>query len=234
LLIVVPFVIGLVATPVAAGALLDQYRAEVQITVALVRTGESTGGPKPPSNAARLASVRSRILSESQLEPIIREFGLYSVDRQSGPLTEPVQRMRNDIDVQSGEGDVVRVGYRNHDPKIALSVTTRLASVLVGASSVTASQGDTADRFGIQVGPTVAGAPVNQVRPKASFYGGFIGLIVGFALAVFQESRDLTLASEDDVRRMLDVPVLGAISLMTVEHERNTRRRMQATRELIS
>ena len=75
-LVVVPFVIGLVATPVAAGALLDQYRAEVKISVATVRTEESTGGPKSPSNAARLASVRNRILNESQLEPIIREFGL--------------------------------------------------------------------------------------------------------------------------------------------------------------
>jgi capsular polysaccharide biosynthesis protein len=227
--IAIPFFIGLIATPFAAGALLHEYRAEATIAVATMRTEEGTGSSKP-TTAARLASVRNLVLNESQLEPIIREFGLYSVDRQSGPIPELVERIRRDIDVQSGGGDLVRVGYRNQDPKMAQAVTARLASLLVGAGSVTENNGGTPERFRIKVAPMLPDKPVNDVRPKAVFYGGLIGLIVGFALAFLRESRDLTLVSEDDVRRTLSLPVLGAISLMSLEPGRKTRRRVHATR----
>ena len=157
-------------------------------------------------------------------------IGIPTLSDRAQAVDDPAPKTDKAEAIRQAGGDVVRVGYRNRDPKTALAVIERLASLLVGASFVTENNGDAAERFSIQAGPTLPDTPVNQVRPKASLYGGLIGLIVGFALAILQESRDLTLASEDDVRRTLDVPLLGAISLMSVEHDRKTRRRMHATR----
>ena len=229
--IIVPFAIGLVATPFAASALLDQYRSEAMIAVTTTPTDETDAGSKPiPSLAGRLPAIRNRILSQSQLEQMIREFNLYGADRQSGAITSLVQRIRQDIDVQNAGGDLVRIAYRNHDPRIAQAVAARLASLFVAASSVAGSDAAIAERFTLTVAPTLPEKPYNQVRSTASIYGGLIGLVVGLVLAVLQERSDLGLQSEDDVRRMLGVPVLGVISLMTSEHERRTHRGRSVTR----
>ena len=85
--------------------------------------------------------------------------------------------------------------------------------------------------LGLVATPFAAGALAERYRSEVALvYGGLIGLVVGLALAVFRESRDLTLASEDEVRRTLSVPVLGVISLMGSQHDRRTRRATRVSR----
>lgn len=47
----------------------------------------------------RLASMKSQILSRSRLEPIIRQFGLYSADIERKSMDELVARLQQSIDV---------------------------------------------------------------------------------------------------------------------------------------
>jgi capsular polysaccharide biosynthesis protein len=200
----------------------------------MTKTDDPAGGSKPtPSLAAKLPSIRNRILSQSQLEQVARELDLYPADRQSGAIADLIQRMRQDIDMRIAGDDVLRVGYLNRDPKIAQAVTARLASLFVAPGSLAASDAAPAERFSIKVAATLPEKPYNHVRSMASVYGSLIGLLVGLAIGVFREYRDLTLASEDEVRRTLGVPVLGVISLMGAEHGGRMRGRLRITRMVV-
>ena len=67
--------------------------------------------------------------------------------------------------------------------------------------------------------------PANQAkRLQLSFAAAGIGLALGLALTVLLEIRQSTFVHEDDVARLLEVPVLALVPMMTTEPERRRRR----------
>ena len=54
-------------------------------------------------------------------------------------------------------------------------------------------------------------APINPNKLKKMFLGVFLGLMIGIGLAFLLEYLDKTLRTEEDIRRHLDLPVLGVI-----------------------
>lgn len=68
--------------------------------------------------------------------------------------------------------------------------------------------------------------PYNQKQRLAVLAGGVVGgLVLGLALVGFLETRDSSFKSEEDILRVLMLPVLALVPVMVSESERSDRRR---------
>lgn len=113
-----------------------RYRSESVIVVVPQRVTTDAGTSVSASAArARVHELSLQVLSRTRLERIIMDFGLYDVAKGAAPLGDQVLRMRDDIAVTLlGEPDVeggVRVSFVSSDPRTALRVTERIASLFV-------------------------------------------------------------------------------------------------------
>jgi len=124
-LIIIPFVLVSTATP-------NLYRSETVILVVPQRIPESYVRSTVTSRIEdRLQSIGQQILSRTRLERIILDFDLYASDRRTAPMENVVEIMRRDIEVETVKGDAFKVTYVSGDPKAAMEVTNRLASLFI-------------------------------------------------------------------------------------------------------
>src|SRR5579862_7417903 len=96
-------VLALIGPPLAYGVsrfLPSRYKSQTLVLVQqptvpsdLVKPIDTTGVGQ------RLASMRQEILSRTRLEPIIRQFGLYSGDINKEPMDGLVAKLQSAIDV---------------------------------------------------------------------------------------------------------------------------------------
>jgi polysaccharide chain length determinant protein (PEP-CTERM system associated) len=96
--------------------------------------------------------MEQTILSRTQLEQIIQEFNLYSKERKDMIMEDVVERMRSHDILIGGrnggriQGDSFTVGFEARDPKTAMLVTERIASLFIRQNlqdrSVVAEQTD--------------------------------------------------------------------------------------------
>jgi polysaccharide biosynthesis transport protein len=83
----------------------------------------------------RLQTINQQILSRTQLERIIKDFTLYEDRRKKESLEDIVNSMRSlDIEIQTVRRDAFRLGYSSNDPRTAMRVTERLASLFIDES----------------------------------------------------------------------------------------------------
>ncbi len=69
--------------------------------------------------------------------------------------------------------------------------------------------------------------PFSPNRPLINLLGAAAGLVIGLGLVAFLEYRDTSFRTEEDVTRLLGMPVLARIPLMITELDQ---RRMQRQR----
>jgi capsular polysaccharide biosynthesis protein len=67
--------------------------------------------------------------------------------------------------------------------------------------------------------------PFSPNRRLIMAAGSAVGLVLGLAVIVLLEYRDGTFKSEEDVHRVLQLPVLALVPVMTSEMERRLKRR---------
>jgi hypothetical protein len=72
--------------------------------------------------------VKHNVLSRSSLYNLIHTYGLYHNERQERPLFDIVEDMRReDILIERGNDDTVRVSFRYYDPAVAQKIAGELA-----------------------------------------------------------------------------------------------------------
>jgi polysaccharide chain length determinant protein (PEP-CTERM system associated) len=79
----------------------------------------------------RLTTLNEQIMSRSRLERIILDFNLYQLERQTMPLEDVIQLMRDDIKTKVEGRETFRVSYIGSDAKTVQKVTARLASLFI-------------------------------------------------------------------------------------------------------
>ena len=113
------------------------YRSETLILVVPQRVPESYVRSTVTARIEdRLQSISQQILSRTRLEQIVTDFNLYAKERQDKELMEDiVEKMRTrDIGIDIIKGDAFRVSYQASDPRTAMRVTERLASLFIDES----------------------------------------------------------------------------------------------------
>jgi len=135
-LILLPFVVVASTTVVVARFLPDEYRSETTIIVMPQRVPESyVRSTVTNPIESRLQTIQQTIMSRTRLERIIDEFKLYPAERRKLPMEDVVEQMRmHDIAVQTVKGDSFKVAYSSDNPKTAMQVAERLASLFINES----------------------------------------------------------------------------------------------------
>lgn len=134
-LIAIPFVVISLAVLVIVHYLPDEYRSDTLILVVPQQVPESyVKSTVTASIDDRLQSISQQILSRTRLERIIQDFNLYAKERRTGIMEDIVENMRKDIEVQIVKGDAFRVSFTDSNPKTAMQVTERLASLFIDES----------------------------------------------------------------------------------------------------
>lgn len=126
----------------AAGAAVvhewpNSYRSETMILVVPQRVPESYVRSTVTARIEdRLQTISQQIMSRTRLEQIVQDFNLYPKQRAEQQLMEDiVERMRTrDIGIDIVKGDAFRVSYSADDPRTAMRVTERLASLFIDES----------------------------------------------------------------------------------------------------
>lgn len=140
--ILAPTVVTAVLTSVLSYHFLpERYRAETTILVVSQRVPAHVLPTTVTDQLReRVATISQHILSRSRLERIIQEFGLYQDEVQTTPVANLVERMRKeDIrlavlpadQVESDLGRRFSVAFVSSDPRTAMLVTERLASLFI-------------------------------------------------------------------------------------------------------
>jgi polysaccharide chain length determinant protein (PEP-CTERM system associated) len=133
--LLVPFALGLAATPFIARVVPERYRSETLIMVVPQRVPDSyVRSTVTETVADRLPSISEQILSRSRLERIINDLDLYKHERTREVMEDIVRRMRTQhvtVDLDSKSMDSFRVSYVSNDPATARKVTERLASLYI-------------------------------------------------------------------------------------------------------
>jgi polysaccharide chain length determinant protein (PEP-CTERM system associated) len=129
------------AIAIAAGvvqwtrSLTDLYRSDAVILVVPQQVPESyVRSTVTASVADRLQSISQQILSRTRLERIIVDLNLYPEQRKTGIMEDIVDGMRDRIDVQTVRGESFRVGFISEEPRTAMRVAERLASLFIDES----------------------------------------------------------------------------------------------------
>jgi polysaccharide chain length determinant protein (PEP-CTERM system associated) len=126
----------------AAGAAVvhqwpNTYRSQTVILVVPQRVPETYVRSTVTARIEdRLQTISQQILSRTRLEQIVQDFNLYPKQRAEQRLMEDiVERMRTrDIGIDIVKGDAFRVSYVADDPRTAMRVTERLASLFIDES----------------------------------------------------------------------------------------------------
>jgi polysaccharide chain length determinant protein (PEP-CTERM system associated) len=136
--IVAPFVFVSAVTVLTAALLPDRYRSEALLQVAPQQVPENYVKPTVTQRIdSRLGAMVDSILSRTQLEQIIQEFNLYPKERKRLIMEDVVQRMRShDILIGGRTGgriqsDSFSVGFESDNPRTAMLVAERLASLFI-------------------------------------------------------------------------------------------------------
>ena len=126
------FAVITAATLAVTARMPNRYKSETLILVVPQRVPESYVRSTVTTRIEdRLQSLQQEILSRSRLERVIRHLDLYAEERRTGLMEDIVERMRTAITVQTVRGDAFRVSYIADDPRVAQSVTERLASLFI-------------------------------------------------------------------------------------------------------
>lgn len=136
-LIVLPALLIAGAGAAVVRQLPNSYRSETLILVVPQRVPESYVRSTVTARIEdRLQTISQQIMSRTRLEQIVQDFNLYQEERAERQLMEDiVERMRTrDIGIDIVKGDAFRVSYQAGDPRTAMRVTERLASLFIDES----------------------------------------------------------------------------------------------------
>lgn len=136
--IIILFVVCLMAGIWLYVTLPKIYKAETMILVqpqkvpeAYVQSTVSTGVED------RLRTLSQEIMSWTRLEQIIKEMNLYPEIRKNSPMEIVIEEMREntELNVQGGDRQsqtaAITLSYMHSDPRTAMNVTNRLASLFI-------------------------------------------------------------------------------------------------------
>src|SRR5713226_1085084 len=131
-LIVIPFVLGSIGAVVFGRMLPNQFRSESLIQIIPQRVPESYVKSTVTSRIEdRLQALRQQVLNRTRLERIIEDFKLFSEQRKARLMEDLVEQARDRVSIEIVKGDAFKVSYTSDDPKTAMQVTERLASLII-------------------------------------------------------------------------------------------------------
>lgn len=199
-----------------------QYQASTQILVNQTQENEQ------PINATELQSNRELINTYNVImtSPII----LDSVIEETG-IDRGVNELQGQITVSSEEeSQVVTLSVEDSNPALASDLANTIAQTfeeevidIMNIDNVSILSNSQAEDVTNPISP----------QPLLNLMVSFIiGLMIGVGLALLLEFMDQTVKTEQDVEKLLNLPILGSISIIDQDIENNKTNETRSNKSL--
>lgn len=202
LIIVVTLLATIVSGVVSYTVLKPVYKASSQILVSQAAAGNiaSLAGISIDADAKFIETYNVILKSPYILDQVIKELDLNTT----------AQGLNGSVSVaQEGKSQVVSISVENHDPAEAVIIANEIAQVF---------QREISDLMKVDNIKILSPAelPENPVpikpQPMLNMAIAFVvGLMASVGIAFLLEYLDNTIKSEQDIEKLLDLPVLGAV-----------------------
>ncbi|MEI2463267.1 YveK family protein [Niallia taxi] len=200
---------------IASGAisyfvLTPEYKSSTQILVNQAKTDDST--------FYNMNEVQTNIQLISTYSVILKSAAILNTVKSDLGLDMSVSELNNKITVESAQdSQIMTLSVTDADPVEALNIANKTAEVfeneikkIMSVDNVTILP--LADDQQNQ-------SPISPNPPLNIVIAAVIGLVLGVSLAFILEYLDNTVKTEQDIERMLEIPVLGAITTIDENFE---------------
>lgn len=196
----------------AARRLVDRLEREIE--------GEpAAGAPRPTSDALR--KIRAKQL-QTEIDTVDRQIAAKEADANRLKLQIDEYQRRVDA-APSRESEMTEL---MRDYKTLQDMyTSLLAKKEDSKLSANLERAQAGEQFKILDPARVPEKPFSPNRPQILAFGAVIGLALGLGLAMMLEFRDTSIRTEDEVVRVLALPVLALVPLVATRHDLRRRRR---------
>jgi uncharacterized protein involved in exopolysaccharide biosynthesis len=173
-------------------------------------------------------------LAESARQKKVRDLKaqIEDIDRQLEDKQQEDRRLRGVIGQYQGKVDVVptRESELVELTRDYGTLQTTYASLLAKREDSKLSwdleQRQIGEQFKVLDPASLPEKPANSTQRTGALAGGAVGgLFLGLLLAAFLEYRDSTFRSDNDVQRLLNLPVLAVVPMLASDLERHAQRR---------
>lgn len=185
------------------------YSSTSQIIVNQSKNEQQTINTGEIQTNLQLINTYSVIIKTPAILDVVKEE--LKLDRSTGAINSQIS-VANEQNSQ-----VVNITVQDTDPKMAADIANTVASVFQ-KEIVTIMNVDN-----VQIlSPAVVTENQSPVKPQPVLnmaIGLVVGLMLGVGLAFLLEYLDNTIKNEQDIEKLLELPVLGAITTIDMEAE---------------
>lgn len=208
LLIAALTILGIGAAAGVTLAATPMFQATTKLFVSVQSNGTTTSEVVQGNSAAqqKVSSYIEVATSASVLQPVIEELELQT----------SVAALASRVHASSGVNSVViTIGVLDADPatsaRIATAVGTNVAKVITDDLETPTTGGPSLVRIGTIEPPTVPTVPTSPNLVVNLAAGLLLGVVLGVTAALVRNALDTRVRTQDDVRQVTDLPVLGGI-----------------------
>ncbi|MCG6172593.1 capsular biosynthesis protein [Anoxybacillus sp. LAT_35] len=176
-----------------------------------------------------ISEIQTNLQLINTYNVIMKSPAILDIVKEELDLNMPIEELNEKINVTSEkDSQVVNVTVEDPDPYMAADIANTVANVfqreIVKIMNV--------DNVNILARAEVKEQPV-PVKPKPLLNMAIafvVGMMTGVGLAFLLEYLDNTIKNEQDVEKLLELPVLGAVTV--IEDDQNGVQTMQAKRQV--
>jgi polysaccharide chain length determinant protein (PEP-CTERM system associated) len=177
----------------------------------------------------QLASISQVVTSRSQLEPLVKKYELYRVERTRNEAMESViDKMRKDIrvEINTSRNDITNgfiIAYRYRDPKLAQAITSELASLYTNVQTDELVSSNTAAKAFIDSQVNQAKEALDAVdKQRLDFMSAHVGNLPTEATSLFTQLgglREEQKALMSEIGRLQDRRAAAANQLVLIKQQ---------------
>lgn len=173
---------------------------------------------KSDQQAVNYNDVQTNLQLINTYNVIITSPAILEIVKDELDLDRSIDALMNQITVSNAQNStVVEIKVQDTDPAMAVKIANKVASVFEKEIKTLMS----VDNVKI-LSPATVKDNQSPVKPQPILNMAIamvVGLMVGVGLAFLLEYLDNTIKTEQDIERLLELPVLGAVTQIDLEAE---------------
>ncbi|WP_394238751.1 YveK family protein [Niallia oryzisoli] len=215
MIVIITVLATVISGVVSYSFLKPVYQASTQILVSQAAAGSlaSIAGMSFDNDAKYIETYNVILKSPYILDQVVKELDLDTT----------AQGLNNQVNVtQQGKSQVVTIAVQNHDPAEAVTIANEIAKVFQREISALMM----IDNIHIL---TPAELPENPapIKPQPVLNMAIalvVGLMASVGIAFLLEYLDNTIKNEQDIEKLLELPVLGTVNTIELEDGKSTKK----------
>jgi capsular polysaccharide biosynthesis protein len=203
LIISITLIAMIVSGIVSYFVITPEYKSSTQILVNQAKDDSSA--------TINTGEVQANVQLISTYSVILKSAAILNIVKEELNLDMSVSTLNSKITVESAQGSqVMTVSVTDSDPTVALQIANKTAEVFEKEIKNIMSIDN------VTVLPLAEDqenqSPVSPNPPLNIAIAAVVGLMIGVGLAFLLEYLDNTVKTEQDIEKLLELPVLGAIT----------------------